>query len=147
MPIIRPYLHRDLNRNKDELIFVAGEPGLPVMHVEFQGYESSYSWGDPEEAIILDLSVVQIFQNDVERMIAAVQPGYQYGLIFLHMEPPCAGTLKFKDHEFLFSRYSISPGRVDTIDVTTIGSPVRQKVVSATEPTTLSLTLPVRNEL
>ena len=146
MPIIRPYLHRDINRYKNELIFVKGEPGLPVMHVEYQGYESSYSW-DPEATVILDLSVVQIFQSDVERMIAAVQPGYQYGLVFLHREPPCAGILKFKDHEFLFNRHSISPGRVDTIDVTTIGMSYTQKVISNMEPATLSLTLPVRNEL
>ena len=145
MPTIRPYLHRDLNRYKDELVFVKGEPGLPVMHVEYQGYESSYSW-DPEATVILDLSVVQIFQSDVERMIAAVQPGYQYGLVFLHREPPSAGILKFKDHEFLFNRYSISPGRVDTIDVTTINSPVRQ-MIDNTKPTSLSLTLPVRNDL
>lgn len=146
MPIIRPYLHRDVYTRTNALIFIKGEPGLPVMHVEYRGYESSYSW-DPEATVILDLSVVQIFQSDVERMIAAVQPGYQYGLVLLHREPPCAGILKFKDHEFLFNRYSISPGRVDTVDITTMGSPVRQKVVSNMEPTTLSLTLPVRNEL
>lgn len=136
---VTPYLERNLQHMCMALIFVDGDPGIPVSHVE--GQQIGGVNCIPTATVILPSTEVQIFYSLEARMIAALEPGYKCGLVIDTKQ----GTMLYKDWKFSFGELTIDR-QPEIIEVNTIGfrSPYH---LGGLYSSTIKLTLPVRNYL